>query len=71
MLAATKDRHFLQVDSVSRACLRLRLRKPWSEDELRPLGGVLMAFLQFWVDHATEDSTSVSNILDFWGKRGY
>src|SRR5215831_18566834 len=74
-LAATNDRHFPQVDVISRACrgFRFRLKKPWSEDEFRPLGGVLMAFLQFWVDDATEVPICGSIIFRFrckWGYRG-
>jgi len=43
-LAATNDRHFLQVDSVSWACreFKLRRKKPCSGAISRPLGGVLM-----------------------------
>src|SRR5215467_4080973 len=51
-LAATNDRHFLQVDSVSCACreFRLRRKKPCSGAFSGPLGGVLMVLnLQFWV----------------------
>jgi hypothetical protein len=45
MLAATKERHFLQVEAVSRLCrgLRLRLNKPCSGAGFCPLGGVFMA----------------------------
>jgi hypothetical protein len=72
-LAATNDLHFPQVDAISRACrgFRFRLKKPWSGDGFRPLGGVLMAFLQFWLDHDTESSTSGSSILSFGLKVGY
>jgi hypothetical protein len=45
MLAATKVRHFLQVEAVSRLCrgLKLRLNKPCSGAGFCPLGGVFMA----------------------------
>src|SRR5689334_6468673 len=44
MLAATKERHSLQVDSVSCACreFSFRRKKPCSGAFSRPLGGVLM-----------------------------
>jgi len=53
ILAATKLRHFLQVDLVSRLCkgLKLRLKRPCSEACFGPLGGVFMAISR--PDHAT------------------
>ena len=63
-LAATNDLHFLHVDSVS-VCreFKLRLKKPWSGDEFRPLGGVRMVILQFpcW-HHAIEPTLLRSNL---------